>query len=573
MKDGVSSFGDYIKTVDSKKKPLPPLRILTLPELDDFEGEAEVAAAYRPLTANKKTEHDIPWLAFLNAGIETSQRFRFDWQNSFPSAVAAVRIRREGKDTFYALTFGLGAEAFIDNDLVVRDFGIKVAMNIADPEKLKRVRTSIHEAISTQAERQISVGSRFTVFNVDDEKEFLRTLSGRALSEYSFVASFTGKESISLQIDKDEPLSWNNLIYRIDKVGAAYSSTAYRDTFRSYDKFRIVPDGSLIEVLDDLAFEKIKSKDYDQAHLAPPEFIDFDHAAFMYLSDEDEVMYNDLALDDLLAQRKQNFGKRSSMASIRSMKIALIDTSTDIRVRTWSAYKCLVAEVQHSDHTYILSMGTWKQVSDDLKEEVESYIGGITVESRHYLPDGISIWKSDAKKDKNGNSLGENREEVFNAAVSADCGDLVLFDKAKIEIAGQRLYEVCDLLHLDKSMVQVKRFRSGSASVSHLFVQGRFYADAFVGDDSCRATMAEHIQKELGSPDGDPFVAILPADRSKLIANDYCVVFCILVDTTGFSLSNLPFMARYELMHSHRHIHRVLGFQCRVVFPVVVTGP
>ena len=417
------------------------------------------------------------------------------------------------------------------------------------------------------------MGSRLSVFNVDDEKEFLRTLSGRALPEYGYVASFTGKDSISIQIDKDEPLSWGNLIHRIDQVGAAYSAIKYRDTFRSYDKFKMVSDGSLIEELDELAFSKIKAKDYNQVHLAPPEFIDFDHAAFVYLNDDNEVSYSDLALDDLLAQRKQRFGDKSSMASIRSMKIVLIDTSNDVRVRTWSAYKCLVAEVEHRGHTYILSMGTWKQVSDDLKTEVETYMGNIEVVSPPYLPNGINIWKANAKKDKHGNVLGENREEVFNITVSGGCVDLLLFDKAKIEIAGQRLYEVCDLLHLNKSMVQVKRFRSGSASVSHLFVQGRFYADAFVGDDGCRATMAAHVTKELGAPASDAFTAILPKVRSDLVTNEYVVIFCILVDGAGFSLSNLPFMARYELMHSHRHIHGVLGFQCRVTFPVVVLGP
>ncbi|MGV8597325.1 DUF6119 family protein, partial [Pseudomonas aeruginosa] len=87
----------------------------------------------------------------------------------------------------------------------------------------------------------------------------------------------------------------------------------------------------------------------------------------------------------------------------------------------------------------------------------------------------------------------QNREEIYNQELYNTNNDIFLFDKAKVHIAGERIYEVCDLLHSDKSLIHVKRLKSGSASISHLFLQGKFYSDAFISDQKCRESMREHI--------------------------------------------------------------------------------
>lgn len=177
IKDAATAFADFIRTVDARNRQLPPLEPITLPEDLEFDGQIEIAAAFKNQPAVRKTQNDIPWLAFLNEGKDPEDRYTFVSNNRYPCAVVAIKIIQLRRSHFYALTFGLGGESFLKPEAVVRDFGIRVAMNICDKDRLKRVQTSIHEAISTQSEKQISVGSNFSVFNIDDEKEF-RQLSG-----------------------------------------------------------------------------------------------------------------------------------------------------------------------------------------------------------------------------------------------------------------------------------------------------------------------------------------------------------------------------------------------------------
>jgi uncharacterized protein (TIGR04141 family) len=301
--------------------------------------------------------------------------------------------------------------------------------------------------------------------------------------------------------------------------------------------------------------------------------VDFEERSFSYREDEDAPRFDDLSMGDMLASKKRPFGEKSSIQSIRNMRIYVWDVETGVNIKDWSAYQCLVAEVEHNGSTYILSLAQWKQVSADLKDEVDSYVQGIQLANQVYLLNNISIWNPNARQDRDGNPVGENREATYNTSVAAASNDVFLFDAAKIEIAGQRIYEVCDLLHSDKSLVHVKRLRSGAASITHLFLQGRFYGDAFLRDARCRGVMRDYITANIGmGRDAAPFTSIIHDNRKDIVANQYRVVFCILSDRAGAGVTLLPFMARYELMHTHRHLQDALGFQCELAFRQVQLG-
>jgi uncharacterized protein (TIGR04141 family) len=236
IKDDVADFGDFVRTQDRKRRQLPALQTLDLPADLEFDGRVQIAAAFKAQGATK-TDENIPWLSFLNAGRQGDEKFRFRSNNRYPSALVAVKTETASGTRFYALTFGLGAESFLNSELVIKDFGLRVAMNICDRNKLKRIRTSIHEAISTHSEKQISAGSSFSVFNIDDEKEFLRALSGVAKDEFGFITSFSGRDSIIIKINRDDSITWNNIVPRLELLDAAYHQEDYKEVFPGYAKF------------------------------------------------------------------------------------------------------------------------------------------------------------------------------------------------------------------------------------------------------------------------------------------------------------------------------------------------
>lgn len=549
IKNSVKNFEDFFK--------LEPIEVIKVTVPAEAGYEVNIIAAFKQYKSKEKTHANIPWLVFLNDGLLDHQKFSFKAENLFPSALVAVKIIEAGLESFYAITFGLAAESHIEPDQVVRDFGIRVAMNICDEEKLKRIQSTRHAEVSSQSERQLSVGSRFSVFDIDDEKEFLQVIAGSAKKgEYEFIQSFVGRESISVKSNKGQAISWGNLIDRLRILAKAYEMKNYEKTFPGYAKFHFETDIDIITALEIKLFSKISKKDLSDTHLAPPELVDYSTCEFSYGKGVDR--FEDLTLEDLLSSRRE-FKKNASIDSIKSMKVLVWNIETGNLIRSWNAFKCIVAEVECLGDSYILSNGQWKRVAKELKEEIDNYVAAIAIDECAYLPQDLNIWNPLTKR---------NEESVFNVHASDGCAELLLLDKAKIEIAGKRLYEICDLLHINREMIQVKRMQNSSGSVSHLFLQGRFYAEAFLTDEVCRVGFRQEIINRLGDA-AEPFLNVVPVARN-FNPSDYKIIFCILSEE-DLEVGSLPFMARYELVHSHRYLKNVLGMNCSIVFRRIST--
>ncbi|MBB5606562.1 MULTISPECIES: DUF6119 family protein [unclassified Janthinobacterium] len=546
IKSDAENFSDFIKPLDLKK--------LNIPSDFEFNGEVNVVMAFKENLGKKKDQNNIPWIVFINDGLADEDKISFSSKNNFPAAIVGVEFISNGSSKFYAVTFGLGSEGLVESDYIVRDFGLRVGMNICDPDGLNRIQTSKHESVSTQSERQISAGSNFSVFNIDDEKEFMKTLAGAAHSDFNFIHSFVARDSISIKSNKDELMKWSNIVDRIYKLGAAHDLRKFENIFPGYAKFHFENDPKVIDELDKKLFDLLRSKDFSTVHAAPPEIIDFSACTFSYGASTE--VFDDISLPDILGSRR-SFSDRSSIQSLKNLKVIVRDTENGNFLRKWTAYKCIVADIEYDGAHYILSNAQWKKISNDLKGEVDDYIDKIVINKSDYLLSGIGIFDPET---------GKNKESVFNSAVAKINSDIVLFDTAKIEVANKKIYEICDFFHSNREFVQVKRLHSGSASISHLFVQGRFYSEAFFWDEACRLGMRDHVVKVVDPLHHDKFLSLMPVLRSEISPNNYKVIFCILTEDKEFSVLKLPFMARYELMYTHRYLNNSMGMSCEIAF-------
>ncbi len=355
------------------------------------------------------------------------------------------------------------------------------------------------------------------------------------------------------------------------KFEERYWSDDYKTTqFKSYDNLRHENDPAIIEQLDELLCINIEAKDLERVHLAPPEFVEGDFE-FAYVKvkegDPTPTTFEDLRISDLISVPRRQL-KDLTAQRLKSWKVYIYDSEHHASYLKWNAYKCLVAEVELGSRTFVLSNGQWREISEDLKEEVGSFINTEVVQlEAPYLPNDVNIWSAE---------LNQNREDVFNSVAGRGCPQLYILDKSKITIAGSKTYEVCDLLHLDGLIIHVKRYSSGAASISHLFTQCKFYADAFLTDAECRSDMRAWITDDAGEDnagkDKPSFLALAPEKSQDVLGEKYTVVFCILHTSEKFSLSDLPFMSRYELMLSQRYLSEHRKFKVGVIFRKIVHG-
>lgn len=532
-----------------------------------FEGYIKYVNA----GGSEKTEDEIPWLRFLNSGFEAS-KYEFKARNHYPRALMALRFKVDEEFRHYVAAFGQHGDSFLDKSRIVHDFGIRVGMNICDTGRLRRIQTSVHEAVSQQTERQASTGTNFRAFGINTEAEFLRTVSGYVKTEYQdIVESFRGRDSISIKFPRGKSIKWSDLVTICEKLDERYYATTYRDTeFRTYDILRHENDPEITSQLDQKLCQKIEDKDFSKIHLAPPEFVESESLDFAYTETGEDgrpPLFEDLRIEDLIARPGRRL-KGLTQQRLKGWIIYEYNTEQEKAFPRWNAYECLVAEVELGGTTYVLSGGQWREISQELKHKVTTYFEDrdITLDAP-YLPANLNIF--DPVRD-------QNREEVYNRQAAKVDPNLFLFDKGKVSIADQGLYEICDLFHSDRHFIHVKRYSSGASSISHIFTQTKLYSHALATDESTRKSFCDWIdasaEPENVNKNREMFKALVPLKSSDVDERAYTVVFCLLHEKEDFSISDLPFMSQYELMLTHRFLTEDRRFKVAVLFRKIELG-
>ncbi|PMN89729.1 DUF6119 family protein, partial [Enterovibrio norvegicus] len=553
-KDSVKRFSAIFNV---PTEPLPQFSYRT--KGVDIEGIIK----YAVVGGSSKTEADYPWMVALN-NISDNLKLKFSAKNKSPSAVLCLKISRNSNDAlFYVLTFGMHTSRFINKDKLVNDFGIKVAMNICDHQNLKKVNTTTHSSVSTLTDRQASKGSSIDIFDINDEKEFFRAISGSTYESYPYIKSFSGKSSITVNLKKGVEVTGDGIIDIILSLEDAYELMDYKDKFPSYGRLDYVSDNDSIDRLNNILFHLIKEKEYSNIHLSPSIILDDDISYFSYKDPEiyeNHEKFDDINISDLV-QQNQKFNIKSSIDTIIKWRIYYVTTSSNIS--SMSVYECLNCEIEEDGTTYILNSGLWRNVNSDFKSNVENYVKhNIKDKSNNYLPNNISIYCTVSEKNVD---KVKYKEEVYNSYTAINDKNVYLFDKSKINIAGERRYEICDLLHKDRELIHVKVLKSGTNSLSHLFVQAKFYTDAFVKDIETRKSMIKFIKNNDNSEnlgkDREKFLSIITEERSKLQETTFSVLLCILTYTEGKEIKDLPFMAKYELANTHKYLINERGIE------------
>lgn len=104
--------------------------------------------------------------------------------------------------------------------------------------------------------------------------------------------------------------------------------------------------------------------------------------------------------------------------------------------------------------------------------------------------------------------------------------------------------------------------------------EGAFlHHNSFVDTTSHETLTPEEIAAACAEPDRlHGFLALIPERSQDVLGEKYTVIFCILHNSDAFSLVDLPFMSRYELMLSQRYLTEQRKFKTGVVLRKVEHG-
>jgi uncharacterized protein (TIGR04141 family) len=191
---------------------------------------------------------------------------------------------------------------------------------------------------------------------------------------------------------------------------------------------------------------------------------------------KEEAVVPELELSDLVdpvAERPDP----DKLALLKRLKIQGLDANGGALSRVISADKWISFECDHDAKRYVMQRGRWFNVGGAYIDMLEHLVRDILSRTSDVtLPD----WPQEKKirRRTGAEYTDQAAERLYNEFAAAKNGDLLCMDRKFVHtVQHPSGFEACDLLHVDGSLIHVKRL-DDSVSASHLFNQAIVSAEA-----------------------------------------------------------------------------------------------
>ena len=423
----------------------------------------------------------------------------------------------------FCIVFGSG-RFLLDDDWYEDRFGFLAVLNLVDSKQIKTIDKRTLDALGRQTRVQATKATGVREFGVDYERDLVRAVVGKP-KEPDLGTFVTGTASLRTSVRIDLP----NVPRLLAKYLEKSEGRAYAQEFPGIDQLKAVTSPDKLAELDAEVVRRLRAGEIDELSLAMPQIVDWHSlSTFRYDGIDDGVDHNELDLRELM-QIAQQAQVDWTVERLSRVRIRVIN-SDGIPVERWSMHGCLFGEIRYQGVNWILSSGSWYQVSQGLVQEVERAFA--TVRQLHpRLP-----------------VYSDNDEEAYCVRVADQHESWARMDRVPIRFGqGRSLVEFCDLFNREeKVLLHVKRY-GGSAPLSHLFQQALVSGEAFRTESEFRRLANAKLPQayRLANP------AVPPEGYTVALG---------IVKSNPF---DLPFFAKVTLRNTVRLL-RGFGFEVRL---------
>ena len=354
----------------------------------------------------------------------------------------------------FAVAFGHG-RYMLNPTAIEPRFGLRTALNGVDVDQIRSVDRKTLDAVSMYTREQASRESSFNTFDMNVQRDLLRSITGRMLDE-NLGLTVTGKDAFLIR----SRVTLHTLLPQIKKWHRLSQRNTYKERFPWIDNIAEISDKATRDRLDDRLVDMLHRDDTERTWLAPPEIMSWDNVdGFKFRTPKADVA-PELELRSYF-EDKHRPQTEVTITHLRRDKVFARSNKNDSDIDRWRVYQCIHADIDDGGDRFILDEGQWYRIDPDYAAELADF--------RASLPrTAISLPDYD-----------DDDEAKYNDR-AAKHSQMRLMDKdlvKGIETDGRSRIEVCDLLHTEGAFIHVKRY-SGSSTLSHLFSQGAVAADA-----------------------------------------------------------------------------------------------
>lgn len=376
-------------------------------------------------------------------------------QQANSRVVLLKKLAIEGENRLFALTFGYARFLFKD-DVLEEQFGLKIILNSIQQNQIRRISKSSVGSNQKQSDEQLPKSSDISEFGFDINRDLMKCISGKSDEEMFENSMLTGGDIFSLTVERDISNIDEFLVFCYKK----YKQTAYKDKFAWIDNIKFVKDKSLIEKLNQKLIQEINDKNFTTVWMAVPEVVSWEKIKDFKISGCDEC-FGDIYIEKFVDSLKNELINVNQLQGKKIYARSSIDES--INSYEWTAYKCIIAEINVNQQQYCLNNGKWYCIDNSFVTKIDSEYSSIE------LCDTVFI-----------DHKNKTDEDAYNEKLKETLQGSHLLHKYKISIGGGQgnNIEPCDLLW-NKKLIHIKK-NGGSSVLSHLFNQALVSAQSWL---------------------------------------------------------------------------------------------
>jgi uncharacterized protein (TIGR04141 family) len=467
------------------------------------------------------------WVQLLQQGTDKPIR---ELNNSSNRAVLFLK----SENRLFALPFGFG-KYLLKAVAIESEFGLKTALNIIDADKLRSVDKANVDNFTVLTTTQTSRKAKPQEFNLDIIRDLLRGVTGEPFPDFETLGSVvTGNEGINIV----PALNFEDILPLLSQVGKAYKSRRYKASFDWVDNVKYEHDEETKEKLEEKLIHDLKSKDRNAVHLTAPVLIDWENYEGFSFTPKAELRV-DLDISAYYEEKKSVLSTLT-WEKLKSQRLYVKYGDREDKIAT-PLLKSLNYETSLEGQFFVFAFGEWFQINKSYSKKTLEYVRKVK-ESKLEFIECDKSWV----------------EETYNKKLASSNANYFLLDQKFIKSdAFHSKFEACDVFDkANKEFVHVK-FKSGSATLSHLFNQGRVSCNLLVGDIVFRKNLRK-LFKDIGLP-----VNIIPEKEDSVDTSKYTVTFAIISDGSKDFVDSLPFFSLLSFRLTVAELNR-LGFKVRI---------
>ncbi len=425
----------------------------------------------------------------------------------------------------FALTFGSGRH-LLAHGAYERNFGLRVALNLVDPDRIRSAQSRTFVDTALQVRRQVAEPSDIVGLELDVQRDLLTTLEGTVARD-GFGKRVSGADAARFT----EAMEAKNIPSVCRNLYRASQKSTYKKRYPWIDWISPVVDPDEEAGLTGEALRRMLDGDFDRFDVYPPEMVSEDVVEYG-TKRSTTVMEPTRELLRAMVERS-GVGDPEALEELLSGNYIKAHNEEGLPIKRWSWWECLYYEHRGTGGSVVLDRGVWYRVDRDEAKAINDFVAEI----EH---SGLGL--PDAERSE--------IEKYYNERVAKAAGFRLLDRKLIKPIAGESSIEACDLFAKDGSLVHVKRRKGGSSGLSHLFAQALVSSQLLV-----RApTVAPQIRAQLG--DWGDRVKDPPKPR------DHPVVLAVMLaaESSGDGARALPLFSKVFMRQNVRQL-REMGFQ------------